>query len=486
MHRRIDWNVMKQVSGVGVLAAIVFGCAGNTGSGTTSTSTTSTTSTTATTATTATTSGSRVFPEVAAVNLGTSPALVQYVFLTGAGRAEGDEIAVARNLSVSDNIGLEMTDLTERNLTLTSNQSQMISSNVALGSSPSRIFDTLNLNFVRYSIETATGVQSFSSIDGIPAAVPAQVRIFNGRQTHVPIFLDGATIELVNSGSGDVPTWDSTWFTAINKLDSDTTTVRSMMSDYVCFDVSSIPAANRPDLSQGRGTANRIFFSGDQYALGAGDPTVGGAPFETIFPAGQDASVIGRYSSPAVLPGGIATSLTPGSYTTLGVDPTDVTAPDPILARKITSFQGIWKNHFIQRQDPVTGVIQDLGYLRDVHSFEAISIPSSEDDERQDVVFINQTITTNANGTKSATITSMMWGYLDMSTNQIFLYPIKNIGDVDATTNRVGEVAGTISTRYNASGGTTVSVQRTQFIDFNFPTAPAGFPATGKIVVIRR
>jgi hypothetical protein len=108
------------------------------------------------------------------------------------------------------------------------------------------------------------------------------------------------------------------------------------------------------------------------------------------------------------------------------------------------------------------------------------------DDERQDVVFINQTIGTAANGAKFATITSMMWGYVDLSTKQVFLYPIKNIGDSNAITNRTGEVVGTLGTQYNLAGGSTVSPQKTRWIDFTFTTPPSGFPATGKIVVLRK
>jgi hypothetical protein len=127
-----------------------------------------------------------------------------------------------------------------------------------------------------------------------------------------------------------------------------------------------------------------------------------------------------------------------------------------------------------------------MGYLRNAHSFEAISFPSSLDDERQDVVFITQTIGTAANGAKFATITSMMWGYIDMSTKQLFLYPIANIGDANAITNRTGEVAGTIGTQYSSVGASTVSPQKTRWIDFSFTTPPAGFPASGKIVVLRK
>ncbi|MDH4389125.1 MAG: hypothetical protein QE269_10420 [Fimbriimonas sp.] len=490
MRRQLDWKQLKWGLGVGALAIAIFGCAGNTAGGS-STGSTATSGSTASSGSTATSGG--LFPEVATVNLSNTPALLQYVFLTGAGRAPATEVAIARNMAVSDNFGIETSDLTEKTLTLTSNQSQILATNVGLLTTESRNFTSVDVNMVRYDLIDDLGTRTFNNIQGIPGSIPSEVRIFKGRETLVPLFMDGSTINTETQNIGGVDTevavFDRAWFDSVNRIDGDTTVVRGFLSDYVCFDVSSISSGLRPTLSQGLGTANRIFFSGDGYALGAGNPSagvVGGAPFETIFAAGQDASVVGRYSSPATLPSGIGLSVTPGSYTTLGVDPTDVTTTDPVLARKITSFQGTWRPHFQQRQDPSSGLISDIGYLRNAHSFEAISIPSSLDDERQDVVFVNQTIGTAANGAKFATITSMMWGYIDMGTKQIFLYPIANIGDSNAITNRTGEVAGTISTQYSSTGTSTVSPQKTRWIDFSFTTPAPGFPASGKIVVLRR
>ena len=490
MRRQLDWKQLKWGLGVSALAIAIFGCAGNTAGGS-STGSTATTGSTASSGSTATSGG--LFPQVASVNLSDTPALLQYVFLTGAGRAPATEVAVARNMAVADNFGTEMSDLTEKTLTLTSNQSQILATNVGLLTTESRNFTRVDLNMVRYDLTDDLGTRSFNTIDGIPGSIPSDVRIFKGRESLVPLYMDGSTINTETQNIGGVDTevavFDRAWFDSINQIEGDTTVIRGFLSDYICFDVSNIAVGLRPTLSQGLGAANRIFFSGDGYALGAGDPTAGsaaGAPFESIFPAGQDASVVGRYSAPATLPGGIALSLTPGSYTTLGVDPTDVTTTDPVLARKITSFQGTWKPHFQQRQDPTTGTISDVGYFKNAHAFEALSFPSSIDDERQDVVFVNQTINTAANGAKSATVTSMMWGYIDLGTKQIFLYPIKNIGDANAITNRTGEVTGTLGTQYNSAGGSTVSPQKTRWVDFFFTSPPAGFPSSGKIVVLRK
>lgn len=477
MHRQIDWKIMKWSLGVGALAAVLFGCAGNTVGGGTTTSTTSTTSTTG------------LFSNVAGVNLPDVPASMQYVFLTGAGRAGDTEVTTVRNLIVSDIIGQSTSGLTPKTLTLTAYQSQMLATNIDLLQQHSRIFTTLELNAINYTLTDSNGTQSFTSINNIPNDIAASIRVYKGRQTHVPIYLDADTFntEVVNVGGVDVTqaTFDSTWFDTINRVAGDSVAIRGYLSDYVCFDVSAMSSSDRPDLSLSNGTANRVFFSGDGFAIGAGDPANGGstgAPFELILQSGQSASVVGRYSAPTSLAGAV----TPGTYTTLGIDPSDVTTTDPVLARKITSFQGLWRYHFKQRVSPLTNAVEDLGYLKDVHSFEAISIPTSLDDERQQVVMFTESVSVNGDGTKTATVTNLMWGYLDLATKQIFVYPLKNLTDPNAITNRVGEVAGTLGTLYTGSGATTLSPQQMMYASFTFATPPAGFPSTGTVVVLRK
>ena len=477
MHRQNDWKNIKWSLAVLALGGVLFGCAGNTIGGA---------GTSATTATTATTGG--IFSEVAGVNLSDTPALLEYGFLTGAGRAGDSKKAKLRNLIVSDIFGSEASGLTGKTLTITQYESQLLSTNTGLAGQQSRLFTSIQLNVNDYT-ETVNGLtQSFSSINNIPNDISASLRVFKGRHTIIPMYLDPDTFvtEVVNVGGTDVTQakFDRDWFDVINKIDGDTVSVRGFLSDYVCFDVSAISSGDLPSLSQANGTANRIFFSGDGFALGAGDPiNTGstGAPFELILQDGQGASVIGRYSAPTPLGGAV----TPGTYTTRNIDPSDVTTTDPIMARKITSFQGTWKYHFDQKPNPISGVVEDLGYLKNVHAFEAVSIPTSLDDERQQVVMFAETIST-VGGIKTATITKMMWGYLDLATKKVFVYPLTNLTDIDAQTNRDGEIAGTIGTMYTSTGAPTVSPQQMRFAEFSLPGAPSGFATSGKIVVLRR
>ncbi|MEI8281647.1 MAG: hypothetical protein WCG75_04510 [Armatimonadota bacterium] len=474
MHRQIDWKNIKWSLAVLALGGVLFGCAGNSvGTGTTGT-----------TSTTATTGG--LFSDVAGVNLNDTPASLQYMFLTGAGRAGDTKTILARNLSVSDLFGSVSSGLTPKTLTLTSYESHNLATNAGLLNTQSRVFNHLILDVKNYTQTDGSGTSSFNSINNIPDELTSSIRIFKGRHVQVPLYLDPDTFitETVNVNGSDVTQakFDFAWFDVINKIEGDSVSVRSFLSDYVCYDVSAIDPGVLPSLSDGSGTATRIFFSGDGFAIGNGNLQAGGAPFELILQQGQGASVVGRHSSSNV-PGSPIPQYT---YTTIGVDPSDVTSTDPALARKITNFSGKFQFHFSQNLNSLTGKIDDLGYFKNVHSFEAMSFPTSLDDERQQVVMISETVTTNGNGTKSATINGIMWGYLDLATKVVRIYPIANITDPDALVNRNGEVEGNLGTLFTATGAVTLSPQQMRYAEFTFATPPAGFPATGKIVVLRR
>ena len=474
MHRQIDWKNIKWSLAVLALGGVLFGCAGNSVG----------TSTTGTTSTTATTGG--LFSDVAAVNMLDTPASLQYMFLTGAGRAGDVKTITARNFVVSDLFGTERSGLLQKDLTLTSYESHNLATDAGLLNTQSRVFNHLIMDMRNFKFTDSTGTSTFNTIANIPFELTSAIRVFKGRHTQVPLYLDPDTfiVETVNIGGNDVTRarFDSDWFDVINRIEGDSVSVRSFLSDYVCYDVSAMDPGILPSLSDGSGTATRILFSGDGFAIGNGNLAAGGAPFELILQQGQGASVVGRSSS-SNIPGSPNPQYT---YTTVGIDPSDVTSTDPALARRITNFSGKFQFHFSQNLNSLTGKIDDLGYFKNVHPFEAMSFPTSLDDERQQVVMITETVTTNGNGTKTATVTSMMWGYLDLATKVVRVYPIANITDPNALVNRNGEVEGTLGNLFTASGAVTLSPQLMRYAEFTFATPPAGFPATGKIVVMRR
>ena len=464
MHK--DLNVLKWSAAASALAIALIGCAGNggTSSGTGGSAT-------------GTTGG--LFPTVASVNLPDTPGYAQLSFLTGAGRGPNSS-AVIRRAALKDVYGIAETSLqAEKLLVFTNYNSQILPLNIpnVLGQS-SRNFSTFEFDFVSYT--SATG-SVFNSITGLPKTLTADVRIFPGRQTHVPVFFDQDVITVATDGTGaTTATFDSNHFDAINYAPGDAKILKSILSDYVSFDISQL-GDKRPLLSDGS-AANRLFFSGDSYALTAGDPYLGVADFEQLIPAGQDNVVIGRVSGPASIPnGGGASTQTPGTYSLLQSDPTDIINPIP---RRITGLQGTWKEHF--KQVKTTSGILDLGYLKNVHTVEAIAIPGSDDGVVQDVIWISQTLTTNPDGTTTAVINDLYWGFVDYDKGTISVYPASELPKVNSITESTPQFNGTITGQFTGTGAGTSSSTQTRYANFNFSSAPSGFPTSGTLVVLRR
>jgi len=464
MHK--DLNLLKWSAAASALAIALIGCAGSDG-------------TSGGTGGGATGTNGGLFPTVASANLPDAPGYAQISFLTGAGRAPNNS-ATIRRVALSDTFGTAETSLqAEKLLVFTNYNSQILPLNIpsVLGQ-PSRNFTQLQFDFVSY---TAADGSVFDTITGLPRTMTADLRVFPGRQSHIPIFFDQDVITVGVVDGVPTASLDVDHFNAINFAVGDTQVVRSILSDYVSFDISSMADSKKPPLSDGS-LATRMFFSGDSYALASSDPYIAVADFEQLIPAGQSQVIVGRCAGPASIPSGNGSvSTTPGTYSLLQVDPTDITNPIP---RRISGLQGTWKEHF--RQSRTNGGILDIGYLRNVHTFEAIAIPGSEDGARQDVIFVSQTLAVQADGTTRTTINELYWGYVDYEARTIAIYPAANLPSISADLNLAGEVTGTIGNQYNSGGTITNSTSQTRFADFTLSSPPVGFPASGTIVVLRR
>lgn len=437
-----------------------------------------------------------IFRGLATVNLDDVPGLAQITFITGAGRDTNTIAGTLQRVSFDDNFGSVATFRPSKSLVLNRYHSQIESLNIpnALGQSTRR-FREFDLSITPLTV-TADGISNTFPINfvrsgGVTSAgdsitLPADIRIFPGRHTHIPIFLDDTVIPfediLDDTGAvtGQRAVFDLDRLEELNLTDDNEFTLKSISSDYVAFDISAMAEADRPRLSDGS-VATRVFFSGDGYALGAGNPFAGSAQsFEHLIPLGQDDTVIGRYSGPVSSAG--ATIQTPGTYSLVQANPSLVNPDDrPIL----TTLQGIWKDHYRQTRG-TDGSIRNIGYLRGEVNSVAVAIPSSEDGDRQDVLFLTQTFSVNGDGTRSAQIQNLFWGYLDFETKTIRAYPIRNLPDINTDTNIAGEVVGTITGQFNRTYASTASVQLTQYVQFTMTSPPAGIPASGVIVVLRR
>ena len=130
--------------------------------------------------------------------------------------------------------------------------------------------------------------------------------------------------------------------------------VESLFSDYVAFDISSMSAADRPNMKNAA-EAEKALFSGDAISISAGFGAFGTMQIldPILDPAvSQDQGVI---NEPIII-GGIPTE---GVYTLFEPDPREINPIDGI----IVSLQGRWR--------PYTQVLTGMG------NFAMIIFPSS-------------------------------------------------------------------------------------------------------------
>jgi len=404
------------------------------------------------------------------------PGQIELAILTGQGRstfAPGDTFATVTPPTFTDTRGeivIPPSDEAKRvKLNDYSNNISRINANVASIIEPetgrplnSRLFQTYSLLVSDVTKETGTGVLTATSLPGLPDSYSAGIRIFPGRYTTQPVFLDDAMVDVVAGSSGDSLAWADDQFRAVNGLDF-RPRLPSFISDYVGFDISAMPAADRPQLSTGA-PAGRVYFSGDNYSISEGGLR---GLFEAINrtnfdPGNPAASLIeGRFAPPGELVSG-APSNVPGTYSLLQPSPAD-----PFFIARITSLQGIWRDH---------GKM-----IRNMPDNLAIAFPSSSDNEEQDVLFVRQNVVRDGNGnTVSASISSLYYGVVNYATKTIRAYPIKNI-----TTAAIdGERTGTVGTMFDKNGVPTLSASAARTASFSGLNVP-GFPSSGTIVIYR-
>lgn len=382
---------------------------------------------------------------------------IQFTYLVGQGRAAGDLVAVVRNLEVEDEYGLVRTQLeADHSLPLDNYIIDVVRLNVPFTSQSNRLFESFPLIFTGFKVETSTG--DYTELDP-PTTVtfPSRIRVLPGRDTSLPLFIDDSMF--AQDGSGGV-TFDSDLFSLRNGIESSTDPILTYFSDYVSWDLSSMDESKRPTLTDGT-VATRLFLSGDNYAIGATNM------FEVLT---LDASepISGTYGDENIG----NTIKTPGTYTLLQADPSDLFG-----VAQITAAAGVWRD--------------SVRALSGTSTFDFILFPTSRyeaaddsngnglrPDEDQEIMIVQRNTTGG--------IVEMYYGYADLATGEFYAYPIKDIVNAGID----GELSGTLSnykTSQSSTSTTTVydSVKYGTYTFSTSSTLPSGFLNTGTFFVYR-
>jgi hypothetical protein len=396
------------------------------------------------------------------------PGRFELGILTGQGRAIGDLTLVMTRLALTDEYGEVQTVLASPTYaSLNSYSFQILPLTIPFTDQNSRLFE--NYTFDPLEMRESNGSANptvypdtcfaVQKADGSinrawpPNPIPMVARVFPGRNTTVQIFLDDSMFAVTTDPNppandpcgGTVVAFDEARFAAINELP-----LQGVINDYVSFDISSMPANARPQLSDGQ-TAGRVFLSGDNYAVSnaglSGD-------FEVLTPQ-VEAPIRGKFGPPGTIGG----STHPGTFTLLQLDPTDL-----FNLRKIVALQGIWREY--------SSVVAGL------ESWNMISFPTTQDANLQEVVYFQR----DGNGN----ITDFFFGYVDFDLDEGHLFPVSTL--VTGIVNPAKEVVFHVDGQYDKHGAPTNAAQLTRRGTFSVTIGgglPNGAPTSGNFLVFR-
>ncbi len=388
-----------------VMALVVLGCAGGGVSG-------GGTGGTGGTGTTGLTGGGR---ESATVNLPDVPGYIDVYLLPGQGRVPGSitaQIDVIRWLSA---LGEQAEAALAPDIFLKTDgeniQGRGINSDTGVPNPPypdSKTFNTLQVTIPQFFVEDVVGNQN--AVGGTSASFidNCEVTAYRGRTVGVQLFMNDSMFTQV----GNNMVWDTNAFLTQNSSLATGGKIRGFLSDYLTFDISGVP--NKPTMPAGlqfspeSAQANRVWFSGDAYAIGD-----------------RNARAVSGSN-------GLFVFLTPSAYIEGFFRPMDATTRVKSYELKQASPQVIGEIRLITA---LKGVYRDYSeVLSNLHDFEFILIPKSGDGLKQDIVILKRS---------AGAIVDMWFGTADFapSAGPTFrVYPIKNL--YPAST--VGELRGTL------------------------------------------
>lgn len=386
------------------------------------------------------------------VNLPTGPGLVNFIYLTGQGRAVEPLTGVISQIQLTDAFGTVETQLEDpMALPLNSFTSQLRALNVQ--ASNSRFFNVFRLNVTRLESGTGTVPGQNPVVD---QGFPANIRVFPGRQTTVPVFLNDGMFRI--SSTTNEALFDREQFKEINY--SDANRIEAFLGDYIRINIAS-PAfvGTKPKILTTGADAGYVYISGDRVALSESGSS---GRFEVLTDNFDNAREEGFFGPNVTLPGGDGGSSL-GSYALEGPDPNDLTA-----AAKITSLQGIYREF-----DEV---------LLGLSSNAAVSFPNVNDDEEKQQFVLASLERYTADGKSRVRAKSLYVGLANFKTNRFTAYPISTFavpGSVD------GEVTGTLS-GYRRRSVNGKSVVLTGNYAVQTGTLAGGIPRSGSFTVFRR
>lgn len=266
--------------------------------------------------------------------------------------------------------------------------------------------------------------------------IPVSVPLARGRQSTVQVFLNDAA--LFHDGNNLI--FDETLFNEDNFLDVEPA-INGYFSDMVSFDLSGVPAGERPQMQSG-GNATKLMLTGDAWGVANGVGTVGS--FDIINPGFIESGVL---TNPVVLPDGTA----PGTYTVLEPDPSVI----PPTVVQISALQGLWRD--------------SNEVLKNLSANNMVIFPTTRANGQHQVVAWKRS---------GSSITKIWIGRATLTGTTSGTVELWSADQLDNGT-ETGKVTGTL-TNFTVVGGVIKDG------DFTFTTPPTGFVGSGSFAVFAK
>lgn len=379
---------------------------------------------------------------------------MQWTAVTGTGRrAPGEMVAKMQALDVRNSN--EDVFMTTKVILATLNSFALYSINDQLvlpTGVPFKRFSIFSLKIQEVSGEDTNG-NTVSWTGFFSQNFDADIMLARGRDTVLQFNINDGIIPTADPFTG--PVFNRPLF-ELENYNPDTNKMEALFSDYVAFDISSMAAADRPNIvinATPAGESDMILFTGDTVAISSG---IDGLDTLQVLNPNFDPMAntdTGQISSPSVI-GGVPAD---GTYTLFEPDWRLI---DPTMGI-IVSLQGRWR--------PYRQVLSNIG------SNMMVVLPNSRDDkENFTAVYIARDNT--------GTITALWHGparFTGPDANEIRLTRVRDVLSLA----EIDPAVGVMSDYIMLNGEVTVGT-------FTFPALglPADFnlPLTGQFRVFRR
>lgn len=433
-----------------LVAVAVIGCAG---------SGTNMSGTSGGGVTTTTSAGGTTGRAQSAVNIPNKPGVIDVNLLGGQGRAPTYVQATIGHIDFSNPSGLSTFpdnalpgDLNMQ-LDAYSDQNRVVNAPVP-SSLPSIDFTDMQITFKGFALGMPAGPINFagfvfdtSSPQNTSLNQMVDVNSFQGRTEAMQVYLNDGMFTF--DQLSDTASLDTTQFLAQN-ADPASGKILGFFSDYLAFDITHV--ANKPSLVNAAGFAQRVYASGDNFALSQAMPAIGGsAEFEVLTPYGTYPGVFHNVDPIVNLK----------EYTLQQVDPRLQFPP-----RMITALEGVYYD-----------------YTERVNTSDAtfmLTFPKRDDGPRQDVVVVTRS---------GGNITNLWFGTVNFGAAggpTFTTFPISDIQPAQTA----GQSSGRISNLVDANGNPVSEAgsnwwQTVHAGTFSVTSGGGGIPVSGRMFVYR-